>query len=159
MLNGQISPDPKVFLEKVSFLALSVDYEKPLVLRSWQRWNTRLQAQQMGELAVGIIPLGSKISPGVRFDPLCSWGCPRLWLRGQRAGGGAGLAGAFIHSQHNRERASTGQVFKLLVGKIFRPGCAVPEHVRCVERELPGRALQPRTQAAGLGWAPGIFLP
>lgn len=27
MRNGQISPDPKVFLEKVSFLALSVDYE------------------------------------------------------------------------------------------------------------------------------------
>lgn len=33
---------------------------------------------EMGELTLGVIPLGTEVSPGVNFNHLHSWGCPRL---------------------------------------------------------------------------------
>lgn len=103
----------------------------------------------------------SKTSPGVNFNPLCSWGCPRPVVLGQtvleptawwwcQAGRSLRLRPAQPRAGKYWPGCRAAGGGKLLPGACGSLGRA--------EQELPGRILQPREQAAGLGQAPGLFL-
>lgn len=116
----------------------------------------------MDELTLGVIPLGSEVSPGVNFCPLCLWDCSGLVVL---VGGGGGLVmvpgwrghSPMVSAAKNKQMLAGMSSCWCWWGKLFPRG-VVHSHVSCVEWELPGWALQPRKQGSGLGQVPGLFL-
>lgn len=82
--------------------------------------------QQMDELTLGVIPLGSEISPRVNFYPLCLWDCPGLVVLVQ--GGGLVMVPGWQEHSAMASAARNGQMLAGMSscwcwwGEAFAPG-------------------------------------
>lgn len=82
--------------------------------------------QHLDELTLGVIPLGSEISPGVNFYPLCLWDCPGLVVH--VGGGGLVLVPGWGKHSPVASAAKNGQMLAELSscwcwwGEAFAPG-------------------------------------
>lgn len=154
MCDGKIRPALKVFVKNTSCLAQPIPQVLPLGYEScWCAGLSRGGIRGCGCSRWMSSPWALEYLQGEIF--------PSVPVRaGGIVCGGARLAGTFTYGQHSQEWANVSQAVELLVmvRGSFCPRFVVHSHVRCVEWELPGQALQPREQQSGLGPVPGLFL-
>lgn len=108
--------------------------------------------QQVDELTLGVIPLGSEISPGVNFYPLCLWKHPGLVVLVRDAGRLVMVPGWREHSSMANGASWLGCWAAGAGGGRLFPRAVVHSHVRFVEWELPGWTC---SQGAGKWSMPG----